>query len=191
MYGAKSASRSFPYRSGPFPTPKSNGIGNLKSVELNFTPKYVKVGSKHGFSIQRRLSNVESRRITSFRHRRRLPVTVLRRFFHSAGFPHSDSSDFLHRVENNRKASMKNDRENVRYSICLCNCEQTNWILPFSCTFRFRTRMNFSEAFAVFIKISQTTDRKRLQFETQELYLEEACRVTYFLIFRDCTGRSF
>lgn len=29
----------FPYRSGPFPTPKSNGIGNLKLAELNFTPK--------------------------------------------------------------------------------------------------------------------------------------------------------
>lgn len=36
------------------------------------------------------------------------------------------------------------------YSVCLCGCEQTNWILSlffpftvFPCTFRFRTRMKF------------------------------------------------
>lgn len=31
------------------------------------------------------------------------------------------------------------------YAVCLCNCEQTNWILLFtaSCTFWFRTRMSF------------------------------------------------
>lgn len=28
-----------PYRSGPFPTPKSNGISNLELAELSFTPK--------------------------------------------------------------------------------------------------------------------------------------------------------